>query len=102
MVKFLSALALAAASCIPAVAQAHCYSVYNSKDDLIFQNTQSPVDLRQPIAEAVKKRFTADSRMVFTPTTDDCPVVDKTVAPVAVPDAGAAAAAAAAVAGKKS
>lgn len=89
MVRFSGALALAAVSCLPAVAQAHCYSVYNGKDDLVFQSTQSPVDLRQPIAEAVKKRFSADSRMVFTPTTDDCPVVDKTVAPVAVPDAGA-------------
>ncbi|QIL79342.1 hypothetical protein G7047_05040 [Diaphorobacter sp. HDW4A] len=90
MVKFTSALALAAAvaaSCIPAVAQAHCYSIYNGKDELVFQSTQSPVDLRQPLADAVKKRFTADSRMVFTPNTDDCPVVDKTVAPVSIPEA---------------
>ena len=88
MVRFTSALALMAMSCIPVAAQAHCYSIYNGKDELIFQSTQSPVDLRQPLADAVKKRFAIDSRMVFTPNTDDCPIVDKTVAPVAIPEAG--------------
>ncbi|MBF5005694.1 hypothetical protein [Diaphorobacter caeni] len=88
MVRLTSALALMAMSCIPAVAQAHCYSIYNGKDELIFQSTQSPIDLRQPLADAVKKRFTSDSRMVFTPNSDDCPIVDKTVAPVAIPETG--------------
>ena len=98
MTQYLSALALIAAACIPAMAQAECYSVYNGKEELIFQSTQSPVDLRQPIAQSVKKRFSADAHMVFTPSSDDCPIVDKTVAPVALPDAGAGAAAAAAAA----
>ncbi|QNP49257.1 hypothetical protein [Diaphorobacter aerolatus] len=87
MVRFLSAALLAAAaSATPAAAFAHCYSVYDKKDVLIFQSTQSPVDLRQPISEAIKQRFSTDARMVFTPNSDDCPAVDKTVTPTGVPD----------------
>ena len=86
MVRYLSAVMLAMVWLAPASASAECYSVYDRKHELIFQSTESPVDLRGSITEAITKRFTADAHMVFTPLSSDCPPVDKTAASQPVPE----------------
>lgn len=85
MGKFLAALSLLAMGCVTTTANAQCYSVYDRDNQLIYQSVQSPVDLGQPIADAVSKRFSAGARMVFTPTVDDCMPVDKTGKPTPLP-----------------
>lgn len=85
MGKFLSAMALMAAGIAPTLANAQCYSVYDRDNQLIFQDTQSPIDMRQPVAEAIRKRFAPGAHLVFTPAGDDCTLIDKTAAPKALP-----------------
>ena len=75
MGKFLKAAALvtpllAGVWSLPAAAS--CYSVYDNNDQLIFQDIESPVDLRRDLTQEVRAKFGANARMVFTQSETGC------------------------------
>ena len=55
----------------PALAQASCYSVYDSENHLSFQSTVAPIDLSQRISEAMARRFPG-GHLVISPDITDC------------------------------
>ena len=50
-------LTLLAALAVPALAEANCYSVYDSQNRLAFQSNVAPIDLSLRIADAMRARF---------------------------------------------
>ena len=63
----LAVLALTAASW----AQAACYTVYDSKNQVAYRSALPPVDMSKPLHET-SKFLPAGSRFVFSPDTDIC------------------------------
>lgn len=64
-------LTLLAALAVPALAQANCYSVYDSQNRLAFQSNVAPIDLSQHISDAMRARFPAGF-MVMIPDESSC------------------------------
>ena len=52
-------------------AQAACYTVYDSKNEVIYRSAQAPVDLSKPLHQT-KDQLPAGSRLVFTPANAVC------------------------------
>ena len=55
----------------PALAQANCYSIYDSENHLSFQSTVAPIDLSLRISEAMAQRFPG-RHLVISPDITDC------------------------------
>ena len=51
--------------------QATCYTVYSAKNEVIYRNAESPVDLSKPLHQT-QGQLPAGSRLVFTPNNDVC------------------------------
>lgn len=64
-------LTLLAALAIPALAEANCYSVYDSQNRLTFQSNVAPIDLSMRISDAMRPRFPAGF-MVMIPDESLC------------------------------
>ncbi len=78
-------LALTAASW----ANAACYTVYDSKNQVIYRNVASPVDLSKPLHET-RKDLPAGSHLVFTPNNNVCIVeVNELPGNISMPSANA-------------
>ena len=60
--------ALAASS-----AQAACYELYSSKNELVYRSMRSPVDLSQPLHQTVPK-FAPGAKLIFTPSSQGCEI----------------------------
>ncbi len=73
-------LTLALLVAMPALAQANCYSMFDSQNHLSFQSTVAPVDLSQRISEAMAQRFPG-RHLVITPDTADCREVRASIEP---------------------
>jgi len=56
---------------IPALAEANCYSLYDSRNNLSFQSTVAPVDLSMRISDAMRARFPG-LHLVITTDDGDC------------------------------
>ena len=52
-------------------AQAACYTVYDSKNEVVYRSAQSPVDLSKPLHQT-NDQLPAGSRLVFTPANAVC------------------------------
>jgi hypothetical protein len=64
-------LSLALLLAMPALAQANCYSIYDSQNHLSFQSTVAPIDLSARISDAMAARFPG-RHLVISPDTTDC------------------------------
>lgn len=63
----LAVLALTAASW----AQAACYTVYDSKNQVAYRSALPPVDMSKPLHET-QRQLPAGSRLVFSPDNNIC------------------------------
>lgn len=75
----LAGLALAGANAMA------CYTVYDSNNRVIFQSVEAPVDMSQPLHNALARRFPAGASMVFNQGASCTPV---SLAQVARPTGG--------------
>lgn len=58
-------------------AQAACFTVYDAQHKIIYQNTESPVDMRLPIGDAVKLTHGQGAALIFSPFSEHCyPIFD--------------------------
>jgi hypothetical protein len=64
-------LSLALLLALPALAQANCYSMYDSQNHLSFQSTVAPVDLSARISDTMATRFPG-RHLVISPDMTDC------------------------------
>lgn len=67
----LTRLTLLAATLLPAIASANCYSVYDAQNRLSYQSSVAPIDLSQRISDAMRARFPF-GYMVMIPDDADC------------------------------
>jgi hypothetical protein len=49
-------------------ATATCYSIYDASDSVIYQSSMTPIDLSQPIAQEMARRFPIGHRLLITET----------------------------------
>ena len=75
----LAGLALAGANAMA------CYTVYDGSNRVVFQSTEAPVDMSQPLHAALARRFSPGASMVFNQGASCTPV---TLAQVARPTTG--------------
>ncbi|QIL69078.1 hypothetical protein G7048_00915 [Diaphorobacter sp. HDW4B] len=61
-------------------AQAACYELYSSKNELVYRSTRSPVDLSRPLHQTVPT-FAPGTKMVFTPNSQGCEIEINKVQP---------------------
>ena len=78
-IALLAGLALAGANAMA------CYTVYDSSNRVVFQSTEAPVDMSQPLHAALARRFSPGASMVFNQGATCTPV---TLAQVARPTTG--------------
>jgi hypothetical protein len=78
-IALLAGLALAGANAMA------CYTVYDGSNRVVFQSTEAPVDMSQPLHVALERRFSAGASMVFNQGATCTPV---TLAQVARPAGG--------------
>lgn len=78
-IALLAGLALAGANAMA------CYTVYDASNRVVFQSTEAPVDMSQPLHAALERRFAPGSSMVFNQGATCTPV---TLAQVARPAGG--------------
>ena len=78
-IALLAGLALAGANAMA------CYTVYDASNRVVFQSTEAPVDMSQPLHAALARRFSAGASMVFNQGASCTPV---TLAQVARPTTG--------------
>ncbi|QNP49250.1 hypothetical protein [Diaphorobacter aerolatus] len=64
-------------------AQAACYELYSSKNDLVYRSVRSPVDLSLPLHQTVPK-LVPGARLVFTPISQGCEIEFNKLQPQAV------------------
>src|SRR5687767_1973545 len=76
----LAGLALAGANAMA------CYTVYDGSNRVVFQSTEAPVDMSQPLHAALARRFSPGASMVFNQGASCTPV---TLAQVSRPTVGA-------------
>ncbi len=69
--RIIPCLTLLATLAIPALAQANCYSVYDSQNRLSFQSNVAPIDLSLHISDAMRARFPSGF-MVMIPDESSC------------------------------
>ena len=62
---------VAALLALPGFASANCYSIYDTKNQLAFQSTVTPIDLSARISDAMRGRF-AGGYLVIIPDESDC------------------------------
>ncbi len=66
---------------MPMLAQANCYSMFDSQNHLSFQSTVSPVDLSMRISDAMAQRYPG-RHLIITPDITDCREVRASTEPV--------------------
>lgn len=66
---------------MPLLAEANCYSMFDSENHLSFQSTVPPVDLSMRISDAMAQRFPG-RHLIITPDTTDCREVRASREPV--------------------
>ncbi len=71
LMRNLPCLTLLAATLLPAVASANCYSVYDTQNRLNYQSNVAPIDLSLRISDAMRSRFPT-GYMVMIPDGEDC------------------------------
>jgi hypothetical protein len=78
-IALLAGLALAGANAMA------CYTVYDASNRVVFQSTEAPVDMSQPLHSALARRFSAGASMVFNQGASCTPI---TLAQVSRPASG--------------
>jgi hypothetical protein len=69
-------LALAVLASIAAgQAAAHCFMVYDRQQRLVYQSTEAPFDLSQPLSQGLAANFPGH-HLVMAQSSADCPAVD--------------------------
>lgn len=53
-------------------AQAACYTIYDTKNEVIYRDTAPPVDMSRPLGETLPAVAPAGSRLVFSPDSHIC------------------------------
>lgn len=69
--SFKSAVVAVLALTASAWSQAACYTVYNSKNEVVYRSMQTPVDLSKPLHQT-QSQLPAGAHLVFTPNNDVC------------------------------
>jgi hypothetical protein len=64
-------LSLAALIVLPGLANANCYSIYDTQNRLAFQSTIAPVDLSTRISDGMRARFPG-GHLIMIPDDSDC------------------------------
>ena len=67
----LDCLSVSFALVLPGLANANCYSIYDAKNQLVFQSTISPVDLSKRISESMRERFPG-GHLIIDPNDRSC------------------------------
>ena len=70
-------IAFAAAALLTTAAHAGCYTVLDSKGNIISETSTPPVDMEYQLHQTVPYRYGKGARMIFSVAEDDCgPEVD--------------------------
>ena len=75
MKKLLPITLVAALSCLASSAMA-CYTVYDSKNELVYDKFEAPVNMRLPLHNTVPVRVPG-GHMVFSTQSTDCTGIDQ-------------------------
>ena len=75
MKKLLPITLVAALSCLASSAMA-CYTVYDSKNELVYDKFEAPVNMRLPLHNTVPARVPG-GHMVFSTQSTDCTGIDQ-------------------------
>ena len=75
MKKLLPITLIAALSCLASSAMA-CYTVYDSKNELVYDKFEAPVNMRLPLHNTVPARVPG-GHMVFSTQSTDCTGIDQ-------------------------
>ena len=75
MNKLLPITLIAALSCLASSAMA-CYTVYDSKNELVYDRFEAPVNMRLPLHNTVPARVPG-GHMVFSTQSTDCTGIDQ-------------------------
>jgi hypothetical protein len=67
-IALLAGLALAGANAMA------CYTVYDAQNRVVFQSTEAPVDMSQPLHTALERKFAPGASMVFNQGASCTPV----------------------------
>ena len=66
------AIAIAAAALLTTAAHAGCYTVLDSKGNVILESSTPPVDMGYQLHQTVPYRYGTGSRLVFGAADEDC------------------------------
>ncbi len=69
--RALPALSATLVFLLPASSFGYCFSVYTPRNELIYQSTETPVDLSRPISVELRARY-PNHHLVFIPDQSRC------------------------------
>ncbi len=69
--RALPALSATLVFLLPASSFGYCFSVYTPRNELIYQSTETPVDLSRPISVELRARY-PNHHLVFRPDQSRC------------------------------